>query len=157
MARYAKANQHVEDLRSAIEDVGDLYDVVELPKVKKDLSKIDVDFENVMSIEEWAEETSQSQRIFHEIEMLMDVNGKQFPVAWCLCGGDWQLPLLFVVYLDQTNHLRGYIPSDGNPYDHEHKRAWEGDDEGAEEEWENWPNNIQQLTNDVANRILVKE
>ena len=163
MARYAKANQTTDNLKAAIETVGSLHDVVELPKVKKDLSKIDVDFENVMSISEWGKEggdgpdNSPTEKVFDEIEMLTDVEGKQFPVEWCLCGGDWQLPVLFVVYLDHENHLRAYIPSDGNTYDRKTKAAYEGDDENGIKVWHGWWKNAEALSKDVANRIQVKE
>lgn len=46
-------------------------------------------------------------------------------------GGDWECPLLFIIYFD-GNTLRGYIPSEGNPYNHTTKMAY-GNDEEADE------------------------
>lgn len=75
-------------------------------QARKDVEKIDFDFENC----EGATEGKNS---------LPDGTA----IIWCWAGGDWEYPVHFVVYLDPQDHLRAYVPSDGNIYCHTCKRA----------------------------------
>lgn len=69
--------------------------------VHKDLSKINFDFENCT-------------------EMAGDIPTEQLPdgtaIFWCAAGGDWEVPLYFVVYLCDKNQVRAYIPTKGNTF-----------------------------------------
>jgi len=124
MPRYAKANQTVENLCDLIDDhCPEGYGLIEVirGKVAKDLSKINADTENADRIGEFDMPGTENMP---QYEMLTDTSGKQFPVAWCACGGDWQLPIAFVLYIANDGALRAYIPEDGNAYDHENKEAW---------------------------------
>ena len=144
MSRYAKANVTIKDLKEKINSLGEIYDIVyENNKVGKDLSKIDVDFENTDYIGEFDMPGTEDLLKF---EMLED-----FPVAWCACGGDWQMPLIFVLYIGDTGELRGYIPKKGNAYDHKNKRAYEYENDEI-----NYQFNIDELKEDIKNRIKIK-
>jgi len=49
-------------------------------------------------------------------------------------GGDWELPIFFIVYHDGTE-LRGYVPKDGNTWNHIHNHAFgNADDDDVEEQ-----------------------
>ena len=116
MPRYAKANQTIDDLKALIrnmvergtddEKLMEYCDREELPlwyffngdrdvqkTVRDDLSKIEVDTENVNYIGEY--EMPGTEPLEH-FEMI-GAGGTAFPVAWCACGGDWENPLVFVL------------------------------------------------------------
>lgn len=158
MSRYAKANITIEDLEAKIEDAGGLYEAIYSGKVFDDLSKINVDFENV---EQFGTEDSYTHlpglEAMEGYEMIGD-GDSAFPVLWCAGGGDWELPLVFVLYIDQKGELRGYIPEDGNAYNHEEKAAY-GNNEGDPSYGDDDPRYVFDKTKmgaDVANRIAVK-
>lgn len=50
-------------------------------------------------------------------------------LTWCgfAAGGDWEHPVFFMVYWDGKK-LRGYVPTDGNPWNTSTKRAYGNDD-----------------------------
>ena len=79
-------------------------------KARKDLEKIDFDFENAGK--EFLEENLKST--------LPD--GTAFVWAWA--GGDWEYPVRFVLYIDPKDELRAYIPDDGNVYCRKCKSAY---------------------------------
>lgn len=79
-------------------------------KARKDLEKIDFDFENCGK--EFLKEDLKST--------LSDGTA----IAWCWAGGDWEYPVRFVLYIDPKNELRAYIPEDGNIYCHDCKCAY---------------------------------
>lgn len=75
-----------------------------VPDVEKDWSKIDFSTEN------------------------MDVTGEKVtpggvPYLQIRAGGDWENPLIAVIYFDGKK-LRGYVPKDGNSYNHKEKAAF---------------------------------
>lgn len=79
-----------------------------LPEVEKDWSKIDFSTEN------------------------LDVTGELttpagVPYIRLRTGGDWESPLVAIIYFDGRK-LRGYVPKDGNTYNHRTKAAF-GNDE----------------------------
>ena len=168
MPRYAKANQTVEDLKALILKIGGKtwydekgegspYEVLSnCAKVRSDLSKIDVDFENADFVGEYKMPGTES---LDHYEMIGS-GAAAFPVAWCACGGDWESPLAFVLYLGQKGELRGYIPEDGNAYNKKEKAAYGNNDDDPS--WEDNPDNpllqfdADKLRADVAGRIEVK-
>lgn len=168
MPRYAKANQTVEDLKALILKVGGAtwydeqregspYEVLSnCAAVRQDLSKIGVDFENADYVGEYEMPGTEPLKHF---EMITGVGGT-FPVAWCACGGDWENPLVFVLYVGQKGELRGYIPEDGNVYNKKEKLAYGNSDDDPS--WEDDPDDPRlqfdagKLKADVANRIVVK-
>ena len=172
MSRYAKANQSIEDLKALIKDKSDkdygedgsVYGILHgdysptQGNVYKDLGKIEVDFENV---EEFGTEDS-----YNHLPGLEDLDGyemigegdKAFPILWCAGGGDWELPLVFVLYIGQKGELRGYIPEDGNCYNKEKKAAYGNNDgdPGFDSDDPRYVFDVAKMRAAVANRILVK-
>lgn len=73
-----------------------------------EMNGINVDFENVAFNVEYDIPGSENLKL---IEMIGDT-----PVAWCACGGDWELPLVFCIYINSDGKLAGYIPKEGNLY-----------------------------------------
>jgi hypothetical protein len=47
----------------------------------------------------------------------------------CMAGGDWETPLFYIIYWDGKK-LRGYIPTDGNLWNTDTKRAYGNDVDG---------------------------
>lgn len=166
MPRYAKADQTIDDLKSVIlkvggktwydEEEGSPYEVLSnCERVRSDLSKIDVDFENADFIGEY--EMPGTEMLDH-FEMIGSGTAA-FPVAWCACGGDWENPLVFVLYIGQKGELRGYIPKDGNVYNTKEKAAYGNND--GDPSWDDDPDDpllqfdADKLRADVAHRIVV--
>ena len=158
MSRYAKANQTIEDLEAKIEDAGGTREVIYgNGKVFNDLSKINVDFENV---EPFGTEYSYELPGLEYMEgyEMIGEGDSAFPVLWCAGGGDWELPLVFVIYIGQKGELRGYIPEDGNAYNHEEKAAY-GNNDGDPSFGDDDPRYVfdeQKMRADVSNRIVVQ-
>lgn len=146
MPRFAKGNLTISDLKKKIKSFnggnGNPYVLIEeSSKILKDLTKIDVDFENVDYIGRFR---MPGTKDLNKFEML---NG--IPIAWCAAGGDWQLPLVFVLYIGDKGELRAYIPSKGNAFDHKNKCAYEQDGPF-------YKFNADELRADVTNRIQIK-
>jgi hypothetical protein len=122
-----------------------LYEVAYNDKLPafKDVRKINFDFENCFVDEEAAK---------------ADLNHLQDGTAllWAYAGGDWEMPVAFVLYLDPNNKIRGYVPSDGNVYCHECKTAWGSCDCGSEEPEEEPEFDYPKMYADVCNRIQTK-
>lgn len=55
---------------------------------------------------------------------IIDEN-KDIVVRWFGAGGDWQLPVAFLIYIGEDDKLHGYIPKDGNCYDKENNCAYD--------------------------------
>ncbi len=166
MSRYAKANQTIEDLSSKIENAGGVYEIVYSggsAKVLKDLSKICVDFENVESFDsEDAYTHLPGLEAMEGYEMIGD-GDSAFPVLWCAGGGDWELPLVFILYIGQKGELRAYIPEDGNAYNHKEKCAygseansWDEDYERMEPDDPRYVFDVAAMQADIIRRIVVK-
>lgn len=178
MSRYAKANQTIDDLKSLIRKTAirgsdngnlttycdgeehplwDLFKGSASATIYKDLSKIEVDTENVDYIGKYEMPGTESLEPF---ELITDNNDNAFPAAWCACGGDWENPLVFVLYIGKKGELRAYIPEYGNVYNKKTKAAYgNGDDDPC---WDDDPDNpllqfdADKLRVDVAGRIEVK-
>lgn len=175
MSRYAKSNQTIDDLKTLVAKAcGPDYgipcvygilngsDTPAQAKVRSDLSKINVDFENV---EEFGTEDS------YNLPGLEDLDGYEmigsgpsaFPVLWCACGGDWELPLVFILYIGQKGELRGYIPEDGNAYNHEEKCAYGSESSSWDEDYEHvdmddprYVFDVAAMRADIIGRIVVE-
>ena len=177
MPRYAKANQTIDDLKALIRKTAirgsdngnltkycddeehplwDLFKGSASATICKDLSKIEVDTENVDYIGEYEMPGTESLEHFE----MIGAGGTAFPVAWCACGGDWENPLVFVLYIGRKGELRAYIPKDGNVYNKKEKAAYGNNDDDPS--WDDDPDNpllqfdADKLRTDVAGRIEVK-
>ena len=160
MSRYAKANQTIEDLMSKIEDSGDIHSVVyrDMTVVDDLHHNITVDFENMESFDSYDAYTHLPGLESMDGYEMIGEGDSAFPVLWCAGGGDWELPLVFIVYIDEDGKLRGYIPSDGNAYNHEKNAAY-GNNDGDPEYGEGDPRYVfdkAKLKSDVAKEIIVK-
>lgn len=97
-------------------------------QVKKDLSKVEFDLENISYLAEDNEE-------FDLYPEFLGFNTTKTGLAYYgICAnGDWEIPLLFILYYDGQN-IRGYIPYYGNTYNHTTNKAF-GNDEDTDEEY----------------------
>ena len=175
MPRYAKSNQTIDDLKALVAkacdpdyDVPCIYGILNgsnsnATVARADLSKINVDFENV---EEFGTEDS-----YNHLPGLENLDGYEmigsgssaFPVLWCAGGGDWELPLVFILYIGQKGELRGYIPEDGNAYNHKEKCAYGSESNSCDEDYEpvdpddpRYVFDVAAMRADVIGRIVVK-
>ena len=129
MKMKAKANQTIEDLKKTINDNGGVYEVAYSNSVSRDLSMVNFDLEN---LERFGTEDS-----YNHLPGLENLDGyvmlgegdNAFPILWCAAGGDWELPLVFVLFIGEDDELHAYVPDEGNAYNHEKKAAY-GNNEG---------------------------
>ena len=138
MPRYAKATQTIDDLKKKILSLSEeakgevdigyaVYEILSggryrMPKIKEDLSVIEVDGENAELIGEFSMPGTEK---LDKFEILNGV-----PVAWCGMGGDWEMPVVVALYIDDEGDVRAYIPFDGNAFNHEAKSAYGNGNEG---------------------------
>ena len=116
ITRAQKLDEDVDDLHSAVEAL-----VYNDTKVKKDLSKIDFDFENI----DVGDDGFLLNTGFRKLE-----NG--FTYLLCAAGGDWETPVGFIIYWD-GKVLRGYIPTLGNTFNLKYKCAFGSEENYADD------------------------
>lgn len=142
-----------EELIEAYIDIRVAYDGT--APANKDVHKINFDFENYGETDGFYDEAIANHRQLKDGTALI----------WCYGGGDWEMPVQFVLYIDPKNKVRAYVPSDGNVYCHKCKCAigsCECDDDDTEEQEEyddDWYQNhlnFEQMYQDVCNRIETK-
>lgn len=92
------------------------------PAIEKDLSKVQFDTENMDIESGYGTQVGASLVGFQTLE-----NGLSF--LGVTAGGDWELPLFFILYWD-GKALRGYIPTEGNPWNTSQKAAYGNNEEG---------------------------
>lgn len=94
-----------------------------LPQVKKDISKVQFDFENsFIEPEDWMGHIN-----------LVGFNELYIPLLGCIVGGDWEEPVFFIIYHDGKK-FRGYVPVCGNVFNRDTNEAL-GNDEEADYEF----------------------
>lgn len=97
------------------------------PQIEKDL-KVAFDCENCYD--------SDDERLFEGLEGLIGyhrVGGLSF--LGLLCGGDWEVPVFWVIYMDPKGSLRAYVPTDGNLYNTTTMEAYGNDQEADYLDW----------------------
>lgn len=101
------------------DDGAGLFEIVrDIDKIGKDISKVRFDLENSCFLTS----DSSSNRKFGPMQI------GDFSFIGCMAGGDWEFPIYFVIYLDKDKKtLRGYVPGDGNPWNHDTKMAFGND------------------------------
>ncbi len=103
---------------------GSLLDfILDDSKIYKDIKKVEFDFENF----EYLPETHWWMNKFLGYHLI----DNDFPILMCYAGGDWEHPVIFILYWD-GKHIRGYVPKDGNCWNYKTKQAF-GNDEEADE------------------------
>lgn len=117
----------------------------------KDVQKINFDFENNGATDEFYDKDIDKH------SQLTDGTA----IIWAFAGGDWEMPVQFVLYLDPKNKIRAYIPSDGNVYCHKCKCAYgscECDDQQEEFDDDYYTDHLDfnAMFEDVNNRIETK-
>jgi len=109
----ALENDYVEEFGGDLDDFESILHMLvseeHMPMVLKDWSKVNFDLENVM------------------LEGFKTTDSG-VPFALLVCGGDWETPIATVVYYDGKT-FRGYVPKNGNPYNHKTKTAFGNEDE----------------------------
>lgn len=162
MPRYAKPNVTIDDLKKLVGSIDHLYDLIyhgKSDRLVKDLSKIEVDFENLDFAGGFTMNGYEPNDVFEMLD--------GYPVAWCCGAGDWEIPIAFVVYIGAEDELRAYIPKNGNCYNVEAKAAYGNEDdedfEVKNEDGDLVPlsefepfYDIEKMKEDVMNRIKVK-
>lgn len=111
-------------------DGGCLSEIVsDIGKIGKDIAKVSFDFENSY----FQTSDSSSDREFGP----MQIGDLSF--IGCMAGGDWEFPVYFIIYLDKDKKtLRGYIPSEGNPWNRDTKTAFGNDEEADAKYLKKW-------------------
>lgn len=103
----------------------DIYTLIEnCPKIEKDLEKVEFDLENY--------ETDPDGFRDHMPLVGYQTIG-ELTFLGVSAGGDWEIPIFFLIYVDEKNKLRAYIPSKGNAYNTQTKSAY-GNYEDEDEE-----------------------
>ena len=133
MPRYTK-HYTIQDLTTALtkaqilvpnQDYASLSEYIEThSKFRKDIEKIHADYENI--------DLDGASCNFPNSCFYTTPKGIVYALAFR--GGDWELPVQFIIYLDHTSTLRAYVPELGNTYDNVNNCAFGHEDfELAEE------------------------
>jgi hypothetical protein len=91
-------------------------------KIQKDISKVEFDFENYEYVKGSGYNGCKDITGYN-------VTSHGLPYWGWVAGGDWEMPVFFIIYWDGKN-LRGYIPKDGNTWNTDTKKAY-GNDYGS--------------------------
>lgn len=160
MSRYAKKSLTVEDLKNAIGKHGDIHSAVYENPADDDISVVNFDTENM---ERFGHEDSYNHLPGLEnldgYEMLGKEGESAFPVLWVAAGGDWELPLVFVLFIGEDGEIHAYIPEDGNAYNHEKKAAYgnnDGDPVYGDKDDTRYVFDVAKMKADIENNIIVK-
>jgi hypothetical protein len=132
-----------EKIEEAFEKADSRYDWPELtPQVAKDLRKCKFDCENVES----------GPGSFGP-KGLMGYNTLRNGLTFCgICaGGDWEMPVFFIIYWDGTK-LRGYIPTEGNPWNVSTKQAYGNSTDGVWEDGKDLKKRYPKKYEDITER-----
>lgn len=130
-------------------------------KACKDLQKINFDFENCGYTDDKDNYPNHNPKVHDNGK---DAAFNQLPdgtaIIWGWAGGDWEMDVNFILYLDPSNTIRAYIPSEGNVYCHKCKAAYGScdcdEDELPNLEEEGIIHEFDKMYADVCNRIQTK-
>ncbi|MBI5066052.1 hypothetical protein HZA97_07480 [Candidatus Woesearchaeota archaeon] len=89
--------------------------------IEKDLNKVSFDTENISGSAEDCDYYIPELIGYHTLD-----NGLSFLGVGA--GGDWECPVFFMLYWDGSE-LRGYIPTEGNPWNTKTKEAYGNNEE----------------------------
>lgn len=82
----------------------------------------------------------------HGYKMIGDI-----PVCWFGAGGDWEMPIAFLVFPDKDGKLKAYLPDNGNCYNRKINSAYGNEIDESEMEDMNYNFNM----NDMENEFLL--
>lgn len=119
--------------------------------IRKDLSKVEFDFENYSCNPDDGYENDKFVLGFW-------ATSEDIPVLGCLAGGDWENPIYFVLYPATDKSIRAYIPSDGNTWvviDGQ-KTAWGNGEDQDPDDLAAPVLDVEKFKADVSNRIKLK-
>jgi hypothetical protein len=109
-----------------------MYEIQQLGRIGEDLSKVQFDFENCYYTEN--EEFSDRTKGLLGYRQIGDLS-----FLGVYAGGDWEMPVYFLIYLDQNKKtLRAYIPEDGNVWNFDTKQAIGNDEEADDKFLRKW-------------------
>jgi len=156
MNMKAKKNLTIEDLKNAIGKHYDIHSAVYETPADDDISVVNFDTENM---EEFGTEYSYNHlpglEALDGYEMLGKEGESAFPVLWVAAGGDWELPLVFVIFIGEDGEIHAHVPEDGNAYNHEKKAAY-GNNDGDPEFDEDDPRyvfDVEKMKKDIVSAI----
>ena len=151
MSRFAPIIT-LEVLKAKLQPIldGDDFPYEMTPKIDKDLSKINFDWENY----------DYENQGYNCYPCGYEVLSNGLPVLFINAGGDWEIPICFCLYWD-GKAVRGYIPTEGNIFNVKEKCAYGSEDntEEYEEEYDkmNEKNgDPEAIRKDVMNRIVIR-
>ena len=107
----------IEDLQNIVWKYDGLHYALYENPADDDISSVNFDTENM---EQFGTEYSYNHLPGLEnldgYEMLGKEGESAFPVLWVAAGGDWELPLVFILFIGEDGKLHGYVPEDGKAY-----------------------------------------
>lgn len=111
----------VEELRKEVSEFTPYEDEGKYSLICKDISKVSFDYENYGLTNFPWDQDNENYEGFYTV--------RDLTFALYMAGGDWEIPVFFIAYLDPNNRVRGYIPKDGNTWNLKSKCANEEEDE----------------------------
>lgn len=153
-----KKDMTIEDLQNIVGKYDGLHYALYENPADDDISSVNFDTENM---EQFGTEYSYNHLPGLEnldgYEMLGKEGESAFPVLWVAAGGDWELPLVFILFIGEDGKLHGYVPEDGNAYNHEKKAAYgnnDGDPVYGDKEDTRYVFDVEKMKGDILNHFL---
>lgn len=181
---FNKIVNELNSVNGYLEELDPLYE--SFPKLMNDLEKINFDFENfslielpdilgstscndflknnftdgdvdvtrlsVVTIDELKDKLNNSRIMYGNYLIQL----KDYAVLLGQAGGDWEIPVYYVIYEDDKGELRGYIPEHGNTFNPETRAAYSGEDEDCPAPSDIKPD-FDLMFEDIQKRIIVRE
>ena len=128
----AKMNLTIKDLKDKIDNFKIIEDGVPVYGLYAVLNNIDIkrkrnsfgiqfSFENYTEAESSSDEDGQFRT--PGFKAGYDITCS-IPFRWVAAGGDWEKPVVFIIYVNQFGNLDIYVPKDGNVYDKDKNAAY---------------------------------
>lgn len=78
------------------------------------------------------------------------------PVAWCAMGGDWEMPIVVMLYADSDGNLKAYVPKNGNAYCKAENCAWGNERNSEFNENTDYVFDLAELHRDAENMLKIR-
>ena len=106
--------------------------------------------------EKYIKEFYKNNSSYEQMECLYLYIKDGFPIVICNANEDDEYPTFFIMYLDDTDKLRAYVPKKGNTFDVEANTPYEMDwDTGFENM--HYKLNLKEFLEDIKENITFKE